>query len=399
MALPAAGAPSAESLAMIKRLIEMPTVSRDSNLDLIHWIRDHLKTMGVDATLVHDETGKKANLYATLGPQDKPGIVLSGHTDVVPIDGQEWSTDPFRIVEKDGRLFGRGTSDMKSFVAIALAYAPRFLSANLETPIHYAFTYDEEVGCLGAKKLIEVLKQMPIKPKACIVGEPTEMQVIAQHKGKKSWRVDVRGFECHSSLTHLGANAVEAAAELIAFIKSLARAKRDNGPFDAEFAPPYTSLHTGTVQGGTALNIVPKDCSFLWEIRYLPQDDVDALFAEVVAYAKNKLEPELKAIDPSCGFSFTQISGFPGLATDERAGVVELTKALTGANGVKKVSFGTEAGLFSEGGIPTIVCGPGSIEQAHKPDEFIELSQIALCEAFMDRLIERVKAGGAALPA
>ena len=390
--------PSAEALEMITRLVEMPTVSRDSNLGLIHWIRDHLKSLGVESTLVHDETGKKANLYATLGPQDKPGIVLSGHTDVVPTDGQEWNTDPFRIVEKDGKLFGRGTSDMKSFVAIALSYAPKFLAARLDTPIHYAFTYDEEVGCLGAKKLIEVLKQMPVKPKACIVGEPTEMQVVAQHKGKKSWRVDVRGFECHSSLTHLGANAVEAAAELIAFIKQLARSKRDNGPFDSEFAPPFTSLHTGTVQGGTALNIVPKDCSFLWEIRHLPQDDVDALFAEVVAYARNRLEPELKAIDPSCGFSFTQISEFPGLATDDRAGVVELAKALTGANGVKKVAFGTEAGLFSESGIPTIVCGPGSIEQAHKPDEFIELSQIALCEAFMDRLLDRVTAGGAALP-
>lgn len=208
----------------------------------------------------------------------------------------------------------------------------------------------------------------------------------------------MRGFECHSSLTHMGANAVEAAAELIAFIKSLARSKRDNGPFDAEFAPPFTSLHTGTVNGGTALNIVPKDCSFLWEIRYLPQDDVDALFAGVVAYAREKIEPDLKAIDPACGFTFTQISEFPGLATDDGAGVVELAKALTGANRISKVSFGTEAGLFSELGIPTIVCGPGSIEQAHKPNEFIELSQIALGEAFLDRLLERVRAGGKALP-
>ncbi|MFN4277387.1 MAG: acetylornithine deacetylase [Ferrovibrio sp.] len=390
--------PSAEALAMVRQLIEMPTVSRDSNLALIYWIQEHLQSLGVEVTLVYDDSRKKANLYATLGPQDKPGIVLSGHTDVVPIDGQEWNTDPFTLTEKDGRLYGRGTSDMKSFVAVALSYAPKFLAQKLETPIHYAFTYDEEVGCLGAKKLIQVLKDMPVKPKACIVGEPTEMQVIAQHKGKKSWRVDVRGFECHSSLTHLGANAVEAAAELIAFIKGLARKKREHGPFDGEFAPPYTSLHTGTVNGGTALNIVPKDCSFLWEIRYLPQDDVDALYAEVVAYAKNKLEPELKAIDPSCGFTFTQISEFPGLATDDRAGVVELAKALTGANRVQKVAFGTEAGLFSELGIPTIVCGPGSIEQAHKPDEFIALEQIALCEAFMARLLERVKQGGAALP-
>ncbi|WP_341705090.1 acetylornithine deacetylase [Ferrovibrio sp.] len=391
--------PSKASLDMIRQLVEMPTVSRDSNLDLIHWIRDHLKGMGVESTLVHDATGKKANLYATLGPQDRPGIVLSGHTDVVPVDGQDWETDPFRLTEKDGLLYGRGTSDMKSFVAIALAYAPQFLAQPLQTPIHYAFTYDEEVGCLGAKRLIEVLKEMPVTPKACIVGEPTGMQVIGQHKGKKSWRVDVRGFECHSSLTHLGANAVEAAAELIAFIKALARKKKAEGPFDAEFAPPHTSLHTGTVQGGTALNIVPKDCSFLWEIRYLPQDDVDALYDEVVAYARDRLEPELKAVDPACGFSFTQISGFPGLATPDSAGVIELAKVLTGANRVSKVSFGTEAGLFSqEAGIPTIVCGPGSIEQAHKPNEFIALDQIAQCEAFMDRLLERVRGKAGPLP-
>lgn len=386
--------PSDAALGMIRQLIEMPTVSRDSNLDLIHWIRDHLKGLGVDSTLVPDETGRKANLYATIGPQDKPGIVLSGHTDVVPIDGQEWDTDPFKLTEKAGKLYGRGTSDMKSFVAIALSFAPKFLAANLETPIHYAFTYDEEVGCLGAKRLIEVLKGMPIRPKACIVGEPTEMQVIAQHKGKKSWRVDVRGFECHSSLTHHGVNAVEAAAELIAYIKARARQKRDQGPFDQDFAPPYTSLHTGTVQGGTALNIVPKDCSFLWEIRYLPQDDVDALYADVVRHAREVIEPEMKAVRPETGFRFSQISEFPGLATQESAPVVQLAKALTGANRVNKVSFGTEAGLFSDLGIPTIVCGPGSIEEAHKPNEFIALDQIALCEAFMERLIEKAKAGG-----
>ncbi|MBX3456548.1 acetylornithine deacetylase [Ferrovibrio sp.] len=385
--------PSDSALAMIKQLIEMPTVSRDSNLDLIHWIRDHLKGLGVESQLVFDATGKKANLYATLGPTDRPGIVLSGHTDVVPIDGQEWQTDPFKLTEKNGLLYGRGTSDMKSFVALALAHAPQFLAGDLKTPIHYAFTYDEEVGCLGAKRLIEVLREMPIRPAACIVGEPTEMQVIAQHKGKKSWRVDVRGFECHSSLTHQGANAVEAAAEIIAYIKGLARKKKAEGPFDAEFAPPYTSLHTGTVQGGTALNIVPKDCSFLWEIRYLPQDDVMAMYESVVAYARDKIEPELKAIDPGCGCHFHQISEFPGLATDDAAPVVQLAKALTGANRVAKVSFGTEAGLFSELGIPTIVCGPGSIEQAHKPNEFISLEQVALGEAFMGRLLERAREG------
>jgi len=385
--------PSDASLAMIRQLIEMPTVSRDSNLDLIYWVRDHLKSLGVASTLVHDASGKKANLFATIGPKDVPGIVLSGHTDVVPIDGQEWDTDPFKLVEKDGKLWGRGTSDMKSFVAIALAYAPHFLAQDLKTPIHYAFTYDEEVGCLGAKQLMPVLAKMPVKPAACIVGEPTEMQVIAQHKGKKSWRVDFRGFECHSSLTHQGVNAVEAAAELIAHIKSIARRKRDQGPFDPEFAPPYTSLHTGVVHGGTALNIVPKDCSFLWEIRYLPQDDVDALYQEVVDFARTRIEPEMKAVQPDCGCSFHQISEFPGLATDDRSPIIELGKALTGANRVQKVSFGTEAGLFSQTDIPTIVCGPGNIEQAHKPNEFIELTQLKLCEEFLDRLLPRLREG------
>lgn len=387
--------PSDTALAMIRQLVEMPTVSRDSNLDLITWIRDHLKGLGVESTLVFDASGKKANLYATLGPQDQPGILLSGHTDVVPIDGQEWDTDPFRVVEKDGRLYGRGTSDMKSFVALALSMAPKFLAQPLRTPVHYAFTYDEEVGCLGAKRLIEILRNMPVRPAACIVGEPTEMQVIGQHKGKRSWRVDVRGFECHSSLTHLGANAVEAAAELISFIKGVARRKQAEGPFDADFAPPHTSVHTGVIHGGTALNIVPKDCSFLWEIRYLPQDDPDAMLAEVIRYAREKLEPEMKAIDPACGFAFTQVSEFPGLATAETEGVVQLGRALTGANRVRKVSFGTEAGLFSELGIPTIVCGPGSIEQAHKPNEFITLEQVALGEAFLGRLLDRVRQGTA----
>jgi acetylornithine deacetylase len=382
---------------MVRQLIEMPTVSRDSNLDLIHWIRDYLKTLGVESQLVHDASGKKANLYATLGPQDQPGIVLSGHTDVVPIDGQEWDTDPFRLTEKDGKLYGRGTSDMKSFVALALSLAPKFAAAKMQMPLHFAFTYDEEVGCLGAKRLIEVLRDMPVKPKACIVGEPTEMQVIGQHKGKKSWRVDVRGFECHSSLTHMGANAVEAAAELIAFIKALARKKRDQGPYDAEFAPPYTSLHTGVVHGGTALNIVPKDCSFLWEIRYLPIDDMEAIYAEVVAYAREKLEPEMKAIDPAAGFSFAEVSQFLGLATADEAPIIALAKSLTGANRAAKVSFGTEAGLFSEFGIPTVVCGPGSIEQAHKPNEFITLEQLALGEAFLEKLLDKLKAGSVAM--
>jgi len=382
--------PSAGSIAMIERLIGFATVSRDSNLVLIDWIRNYLQDLGVESQLVPDETGRKANLYATLGPRDRGGVLLSGHTDVVPIDGQEWHSDPFKLVTKDGRLYGRGTSDMKSFIAVVLALTPEFLRRGLKTPIHLAFSYDEEVGCLGVRRLLQQLERMAVRPASCIVGEPTEMQVIVAHKGKKSYRCDVRGLECHSSLTHLGVNAVEAAAELVALLKRMARRHRDQGPFDPAFAPPYTSIHTGTIQGGTALNIVPKDCSFEFEFRYLPGEDPDALLREVTDFAQTVLEPEMHRVSPDTGIKFVSLSEIVGLSTDEGADIASLAKALAESNTASKVSFGTEAGLFQQAGIPTIVCGPGSIEQAHKPDEWISLEQVALCEAFLHRLMDRV---------
>lgn len=384
--------PAPRSLEMIERLIGFPTVSRDSNLDLIHWVRDFLKGHGVESRLSFDDEGKKANLYATLGPTDRPGVLLSGHTDVVPIDGQDWVTDPFKVVEKEGKLYGRGTSDMKSFVALVLAMTPDFLSKPLKTPIHYAFSFDEEVGCIGVRKLIEQLAPLPVKPKCCIVGEPTGMKVISAHKGKKSYRATVRGLECHSSLAHTGVNAVEAAAEIVAYLKGMARRRRFDGPFDQDFDPPYTTIHTGVIHGGTALNIVPKDCEFVFEWRYLPDDAPDALLEEVKRFVAEEIEPEMKAVDPTTGVSFEEISAIPGLATDDDAEVTALAKALTGGNTTSKVSFGTEAGLFQEAGIPTIVCGPGYIDQAHKPNEWIELSQVAACEAFLHRLADRCRA-------
>ena len=374
---------------MIDRLIGFDTTSRDSNLALIDFVRGYLADLGVESRLTYDDDGRKANLFATMGPADRPGIVLSGHTDVVPVDGQEWHTDPFQVTEADGRLYGRGTSDMKSFVAVALALAPEFLARDLETPIHFAFSYDEEVGCIGVRRLIADLANMPVRPQACIVGEPTEMKVIAAHKGKKSYTCRVRGHECHSSMTHIGVNAVEAAAEIVAFMKSLARRFRDEGPHDPQFDPPYTTVHTGTINGGTALNIVPKDCSFEFEWRYLPDHDPDGIFAEVQAFAEGLL-PEMHAVDPATGISFAPRSEIPGLSTDPADAVTELAKSLSGANDSGKVSFGTEAGLFQEAGIPTIVCGPGSIEQAHKPNEFVAIAQVALCEDFMRRLMDRV---------
>ena len=385
-------APSPAAIDMIERLIGFQTVSRDSNLELIHWVQGYLKGLGVESLLSFDHDGRKANLYATLGPKDRPGVLLSGHTDVVPIDGQDWVTDPFKVTRKGDKLFGRGTCDMKSFVAIALAMAPDFLKANLKTPIHYAFSFDEEVGCIGVRHLIEQIRPMPIKPKACIVGEPTEMKVVIAHKGKRSYICRVRGLECHSSLAHTGVNAVEAAAEIVAYMKGMARERRARGPFDQDYSPPYTTIHTGLINGGTALNIVPKDCEFVFEWRYLPDDDPEALFAQVEKYAREEIEPEMKAVDPSTGISFEEISGIPGLDTTEDAEVTALAKALAGGNSTYKVSFGTEAGLFQEAGIPTIVCGPGSIDQAHKPNEFIALDQISACEAFLTRLKDRCAA-------
>ena len=379
------------SLDMIKTLIGFDTTSRDSNLDLIHYVRDYLARLGVDSELVFNEDGNKANLYATLGPQDRPGILLSGHTDVVPVDGQDWHTDPFTVVQKDGRLYGRGTCDMKSFVAICLAYAPLMLDRGLQIPIHFAFSYDEEVGCIGVRRLIDMLGGMTVTPTMCIVGEPTEMQVTISHKGKYSYRAHVRGLEAHSSLAPEGVNAVEYAAELIAYMKGMARRIAAEGPFDAEFDVPHTTVHTGIINGGTALNIVPKDCTFEFEFRHLPDHDPATLLAEVERHVRETLEPEMKAIDPATGFTIEKISSIPGLDTDPGDEVVTFAKALAERNDHGKVAFGTEAGLFQQrAGIPTVVCGPGSIDQAHKPNEFIALDQVKKCEQFMERLMAHV---------
>ncbi|HAA90965.1 MAG TPA: acetylornithine deacetylase [Rhodospirillaceae bacterium] len=376
---------------LIHDLVAYDTTSRDSNLALIGFVQDYLDDLGVESRLVHDETGQKANLYATLGPLDKPGIMLSGHTDVVPVDGQDWDSDPFEVLQKNKRLYGRGTSDMKSFLAVALAYAPKFLDRGLNTPIHLAFSYDEEIGCIGVRRLIAVLNEMTIKPKLCIVGEPTDMKVVIAHKGKTSYRCRVSGLEAHSSLAPHGVNAIEFAAELIAHMKSMARRIAKEGPFDPLFDVPHTTIHTGTVKGGTALNIVPKECIFDFEIRYLPDEKPETYFEEIEGFIRNDLEPEMKSISASAGFEIDIRSAMPGLNTDPGEEVVSFVKSLAGQNDHGKVAFGTEAGLFQHrAGIPTVVCGPGSVTQAHKPNEFIELAQVTKCEAFMDRLIEQV---------
>jgi len=379
------------SREMIERLIGFDTTSRNSNLELIQFVKDYLTGFGIDGRTTFDDDKRKANFYATIGPGDRPGIMLSGHTDVVPVDGQSWDTEPFGVVERDGRLYGRGTCDMKSFLAVALSFVPEMVRRPLATPIHLAFSYDEEVGCVGVHRLIEDFANLPVRPFACIVGEPTEMKVVSAHKGKRSYTAFVRGHECHSSMTHIGVNAVEIAAEIVAHLRAMARRFREQGPHDHDYEPPYTTVHTGTIHGGTALNIVPKDCSFEFEWRHLPEHDPDEIYAEVAKLAQSLL-PEMQAVEPSTGIEFVERSAIIGLETDPSEEVVALVKSLTGANATEKVSFGTEAGAFQHADVPTVVCGPGSIEQAHKPNEFVSLEQVRLCEGFMARLLDHVAA-------
>src|SRR5690606_2234736 len=346
---------------------------------------------GIESRRVYDAEKRKANLYATVGPQDRGGIMLSGHVDVVPVDGQDWSTDPFTLTRKDDRLYGRGACDMKGFVALMLLTAAEAKRREVHTPLHLAISYDEEVGCVGVRGLIDMLNGLPVKPAMCIVGEPTGMQPTVAHKGKRSFRAHVRGKECHSSLAPQGVNAVEYAAEVVSYIRGIAGRLRHQGPFDDKYDLTHTTAHVGVMRGGTALNIVPKDCLFEFEFRHLPEQDPVALFDEVRRFAEDQLEPVMREIDPEAGFSWEEISSIPALAIESDAEVVTLVKQLAERNDHGKVAFGTEAGLFqTRGGIPTVVCGPGHIEQAHKPDEFISLEQLEKGEAFMRRLLDRV---------
>ena len=391
MTKPMAAADSAE---MLRRLIGFDTTSRNSNMALIEFVQDYLRDLGVESTLVLSEDGRKANLFATIGPADKPGVVLSGHTDVVPVDGQDWATDPFDMVERDGRFWGRGTCDMKGFLAVALAHAPAFKRANLKAPIHYCLSYDEEVGCLGVHSLVDHLKTLPVRPRMCVVGEPTSMQVIIGHKGKLAMRCTVQGHACHSSLAPHGVNAVEYAAEVIVKLREMARRKAQEGPFDGSFDVAHTTVHTGRIKGGTALNIVPDAASFEFEFRHLPVEDPEVLLREVQAYAHDVLEPEMKAKAQETGFSWEPIFTFPGLDMGEEDEAVLAVKALARQNATARVAYGTEAGIFQQkGGIPTVICGPGSIEQAHKPNEFCDVAQIVACEGFMLRLVAMLENG------
>jgi acetylornithine deacetylase len=391
-----AGAARAEdlvSLELIRTLVGFDTTSRDSNLALIEWVRRYLTGFGIESTLTFDDDGRKANLFATLPARDgnasHGGIVLSGHTDVVPVDGQPWDTDPFEVTVKDGCLYGRGVTDMKSFSAVGLSFIPEFLRRGLAKPLHFALSYDEEVGCIGVRRLIADIVARGVAPAGCIVGEPTGMETIVAHKGKKGWRCRVRGFEAHSSLTPLGVNAVQIACEIVAYVARRAREFRDAGRQDGAYDVPYTTVHVGVIRGGTALNIVPRDCTFDFEIRHLPFDDPDAFFADVRAFAATFV-PAMHAVNPDTWIEFDHLSTLPGFDTHDGSQITSLAHACNGTHDVGKVSFGTEASLFHGAAIPTVICGPGHIAQAHQPNEWVAIDQVAKCEAFMRRLVEHL---------
>ena len=381
-------------MAMIRRLVGFNTTSRESNLELIDWVRDYFRAHGVESRLTFDDERRKANLFATIGPPIDGGIVLSGHTDVVPVDGQNWTSDPWTVVETADRLVGRGVCDMKSFIAVALARVPDMASRQLSRPLHFALSYDEEVGCIGVRRLIRDLANLDYRPGGCIVGEPTGMELVVAHKGKRSYRCRVRGFECHSALTPNGVNAVEIASELIAHLRKMALRFREHGQFDSDYDVPFTTVHVGTVRGGTALNIVPKDCEFVFEFRFLPFDDPQKLLAEIESVAA-RLLPQMQAVAADTGITFEELSELPGFDTGADSAIADLGRCCNHGAATKKVSFGAEASLFHNAGIPAILCGPGHIAQAHQPDEWIALEQVARCEQFMHTLLDQlsVRAG------
>ncbi len=372
---------------MAERLVGFDTTSAKSNLDLIDFVEGYLHGHGVPARRTVDATGRKANLFATLGPEAAGGVVLSGHTDVVPVEGQPWTSDPFVAVERNSRLYGRGTADMKSFLAVALALVPEALAAGLKVPLHLALSYDEEVGCLGVGDLIADVKAHLPPPRIVVVGEPTNMQLINANKGIAGFETRITGKEAHSSQPHRAANAIIAAAKLIGFLASLAEEKRQAGPKDGRFEPPYTTLNVGTVSGGNALNIVPRHARFAWEFRLVPGDDGDAIVTRFRRFAEQEVLPDLRRAAPEADIETKALAQVPPLTPEPDSAAEALVRRLTGANRAETVCFATEGGLFQEAGFSTVICGPGSIDQAHQPDEFIELAQIEACEAFLRKLI------------
>ena len=385
--------PSAAGLAWAQRLVRFNTVSRESNLPLIECIADHLRTLGVPLRLSWDDSRRKANLFATLGEGKPGGVILSGHTDTVPWDGQAWTVDPLgadlRTVDGEPRLYGRGSADMKGFIGLVVAQTQAFLDADLPHALHYAFSYDEEVGCFGAQTLLADLAEAGLPkaalPRLCIVGEPTSMVPAIAHKGVARWRCCVKGRAAHSSQTHIAVNAIEAAARMVAGLADMADEFAARGPRYAGFEVPWTTAAVGVIEGGIADNVVPEDCRFHYEFRALPGTDVAALQRRVEDHAA-ALVPAMHAVDAATGIRFETLCAVPPFqaALDDPA--VRLAQQLAGTDRTTLVGFGTEAGLFQSAGIASVVCGPGSITQAHQADEYVSLAQLAQAEAFLQAL-------------
>jgi acetylornithine deacetylase len=378
------------TVEILQRLVAFPTVSRNSNLPLIDWVRNYLADHGVASELVHDDTGHKANLFASIGPPVEGGIVWSGHSDVVPVDGQTWQSDPFELVARESRLYARGACDMKGFIAAALSRVPALTAARLSRPVHLMFSYDEEIGCLGAPRMIAAASRKIPQPHAVIVGEPTSMLVANEHKGICTALTQVTGIEAHSSLTHQGMSAVMLAAELVGHLSGIAQKLADGTPtaHAKRFTPPYTTLSANTMHGGTATNILAAACEFSWDIRSLPGQSATAILDAFAQFASRRIA-ELEAGGKHCGVHTKLLADVPAL--EAHAGTAEaLAHAVSQvARDAITVPFATEGGQFQRAGWSTVVCGPGSIEQAHKPDEFIERSELQACEAFLDRAVAR----------
>lgn len=383
------------SLDLMNKLMSFDTTSDQSNLPMINFVRDYLENLGVESYLTYDQFKKKANLFASIGPSGQPGVVISGHTDVVPVTSQRWSVKPYAVTKRGERLYGRGTADMKTFIAIALAFGEIFRERDLKIPIHYALSYDEEVGALGVPLLIEDMKERVVLPAACIVGEPSSMRVVTAHKGKIVCRAEFKGVAAHTGVPHIGANAIEAAGKTITYLSKMGRQFREDGPFDDNFEPPtYTTIQVCMVEGGTAVNIVPNFASFDFDIRYLPSQDPYEILDDIKEFVEMSVLPELTSVSMNTS---VDVVLYPGetipLNTSEDEMVTQLARQLAGQDETQKVGFGTEAGYFQQAGIPTVVCGPGHIDQAHQPDEFIEIEQVALCEEFFYRLTSRLCEG------
>jgi acetylornithine deacetylase len=376
------------SVEILERLVGFRTVSRNPNLDLIHWVRDFLAARGIVSRLYPDDTGTKANLFATVGPQDRGGILLSGHTDVVPVDGQRWNTDPFALFERDGQLYGRGTADMKGFLACALRAADLASTRTLTTPLQLAFSYDEETGCIGVRSLLEDMAKWTHKPQLCIVGEPTMLRTALGHKGKRAVTATCMGRAAHSANPGRGVNAIHLACDLIGTLRREQEVIAAGAQRDSAYEVPYTTVHVGTIRGGTVLNIVAPRCELEFEIRNLPDQDAATLTESIRGQAERLCAAYA---DKDARIDLAVTNQYPGLDTPGDSPVVALLGALTGNTSTFKVGFGSEAGLFSgELGIPSAVCGPGSIDQAHKPDEYISRDQLQRCDAMMDALLQRL---------